>query len=324
MRSLWGVPEFLLASLLIPLGSGLYTYSVVAPILAAVESPPAAQHAPVDEDSESKHHRPVDEKRSILRGAASKSLPADLTSAKCLEQHIAHWHRYRGLSIAIAARLAKSALVYLAPLAPLQDDTIFQWFLYNAVIETSLSILQVALVHIIISQPSRRRFYEHIPPLSSWATIAPVAILCGILTSANFYLPIFLVRVFGKVDGPSPTTNEMGLYTIGTVMLASGTLYFLGLAPARAIFIRQAASIMPKDAQLIVPFDRTFGGRVVLHGRLSMMDAWGSFAFDDRVRYFVIVGKAFGLMMAGWVLLFLLSMSWARSVGPLLDINLLA
>ncbi|PYI06143.1 hypothetical protein BO78DRAFT_445888 [Aspergillus sclerotiicarbonarius CBS 121057] len=309
-----------------PILKGLYTYSVVAPILAAVETSPAAQPAALDEDSESKHPQLVDEKRSTFsRGTASKPfLPTDLTSEKCLEQHLAHWHRYRGLSMAITARVVKTGLVYLAPLAPCQDDTVFQWFLYNAAIETSLSILQVALVHVVISQPSRRRFYQHIPTLSSWVTIAPTAVLCGILASANFYLPVFLVRVFGKADGSSPITNEMGLYTMGTVLFASATLFFLGLAPARAIFIRQAASILPKDTQLIVPFDRTFGGRVVPRGRLSMMDAWGSFAFGDRVRYFVIVGKAFGLMMAGWVLLFLLSMSWARSVGPLVDINYLA
>ncbi|PWY96401.1 hypothetical protein BO94DRAFT_529783 [Aspergillus sclerotioniger CBS 115572] len=113
--------------------------------------------------------------------------------------------------MAIAARLAKTALIYLAPLAPLQDDTIFQWFLYNAAIESSLSILQVALVHIIISQPSRRRFYQHIPTLSSWLGNCPNGCFCGILASANFYFPIFLVRVFGKADGSNPISNEMGL-----------------------------------------------------------------------------------------------------------------
>jgi hypothetical protein len=219
--------------------------------------------------------------------------------------------------MALAYRLAKVVLIYLTPLSPLRDNNIFQWFLYNAAIETSLSILQVALVHIIISRPSHLRFYQYIPSLGSWVTIAPIAILSSTLASANFYFPIFLIRQFGKAGGAGSITTPES-YTIGITLLATALLFFLGVAPTRAIFIRQAASLMPEHIELAVPFDHTFGGKVVPvalggSGRLNILDAWVCFTFAGRVRYFGILGKAFVLMMTGWFLLFLTSWPGARS-----------
>lgn len=231
--------------------------------------------------------------------------------------------------MALAYRLAKAVLIYLTPLSPLRDNNIFQWFLYNAAIETSLSILQVALVHIIISRPSHQRFYQYIPGLSSWVTIAPIATLSSTLASANFYFPIFLIRQFGKAGGAGSITSTTESYTIGITLLATALLFFLGVAPTRAIFIRQAASLLPEHIELAVPFDHTFGGKVVPvalggSGRLNISDAWVSFTFAGRVRYFRILGKAFVLMMTGWFLLFFITMPLGYSVVSELDINFLA
>ncbi|GFF96994.1 hypothetical protein IFM47457_11169 [Aspergillus lentulus] len=308
----------------------LYTYSAVVPVLAAVETSPTALHGSSDENSETNNDKPADEKRSTLRGAASKPSPTGLiTVGKCLEQHLGHWYRYRGLSMALAYRLAKAVLIYLTPLSPLRDNNIFQWFLYNAAIETSLSILQVALVHNIISRPSHQRFYQYIPGLSSWVTIAPIATLSSTLASANFYFPIFLIRQFGKAGGAGSITSTTESYTIGITLLATALLFFLGVAPTRAIFIRQAASLLPEHIELAVPFDHTFGGKVVPvalggSGRLNISDAWVSFTFAGRVRYFGILGKAFVLMMTGWFLLFFITMPLGYSVLSALDINFLA
>ncbi|RYF45631.1 MAG: hypothetical protein EOO38_15665 [Cytophagaceae bacterium] len=59
--------------------------------------------------------------------------------------------------------------------------------------------------------------------------------------------------------------------------------------PAIVTLVRIEASILPEDQDTIVPFDRSFGGKVVsqMHGgsgKVSFLDAWRSFNWEARRR----------------------------------------
>jgi hypothetical protein len=274
--------------------------------LAAVEAPNADMYNSLNADSD--YDKPADGMEAALGDAASKPITTDLqTAEKHLRQRAGYWYRYRGLSMALTHRLAK---VFLFRFAPLQDTSLFGWFVYNAVIETILSNLHVALVHIIISRPSPKRFYQRIPGLNSWIKIAPIAALSSVATSADFYLPLGLSRFFGKLDGSHPIPLARGLCEITIILISTALVYFAAVAPARAIFIRVAASMLPEQDKPIVAFDRTFGGKVVLvalggSGKVSIPDAWSSFHWNARVRYLKVLAMVFVLEVVCWFLLIL-------------------
>ncbi|KAF4972357.1 hypothetical protein F66182_17752, partial [Fusarium sp. NRRL 66182] len=85
-------------------------------------------------------------------------------------------------------------------------------------------------------------------------------------------------------------------------------LYVLIQMPAEVTFIRVAASMLPEDDETIVPFDRSFGGKVTPEivggqGKIGIVDAWKSFSWGSRMRFLTVVGKVF-LVQAGLGLLF--------------------
>ena len=65
------------------------------------------------------------------------------------------------------------------------------------------------------------------------------------------------------------------------------------LFPTNVILVRVAASVLPEEEATILPFDRTFGGRVAPGERLKMLDAWKSFTWEAIKRVIKIYVKAF-------------------------------
>jgi hypothetical protein len=77
--------------------------------------------------------------------------------------------------------------------------------------------------------------------------------------------------------------------------------------PAKIILVRVQASLLPDTEETIVPFDRSFNGKLgpgTARGDrgLSMLDAWKSFDFSARRR----LVKAYAKMYATQMILLLL------------------
>jgi hypothetical protein len=86
------------------------------------------------------------------------------------------------------------------------------------------------------------------------------------------------------------------------VVFAITCTLFLCL-PAMVTLIRIEASILPEDQDTIVPFDRTFGGKVVSQmmggsGVVGFLDAWRSFNWEARRRLIKLFAKVFFIMSA--------------------------
>ena len=68
------------------------------------------------------------------------------------------------------------------------------------------------------------------------------------------------------------------------------------IIPANVALKRVQASMLPEEDESIVPFDRTFGGKVIPEvvggsGKIGMLTAWKTFDWNARVRLLKIYAK---------------------------------
>ncbi|GLI76084.1 hypothetical protein PoHVEF18_004353 [Penicillium ochrochloron] len=87
------------------------------------------------------------------------------------------------------------------------------------------------------------------------------------------------------------------------ICILPGIFFLLVSLPARAIYIRVAASMLPEEDDPIVPFDRLFGGKTNLNmagggDKLGLKDAWVTFERSARSRYFRTILKALAIEVA--------------------------
>jgi hypothetical protein len=79
--------------------------------------------------------------------------------------------------------------------------------------------------------------------------------------------------------------------------------------PANIALTRVQASLIPEAEETIVPFDRTFNGKVVPEivggtGVVGMLDAWKTFDWAARIRLVKAYVKVFAMQMALTLTLF--------------------
>ena len=87
------------------------------------------------------------------------------------------------------------------------------------------------------------------------------------------------------------------------VLFVSFGLIILVVLPAQVTLVRVQASVLPEEDEAIVPFDRSFGGKVVPEseggkGVVGMLDAWRSFEWSSRLRLVGLYVKIIAIEMA--------------------------
>ncbi|KAI9373441.1 hypothetical protein BJX61DRAFT_552205 [Aspergillus egyptiacus] len=259
-----------------------YTYGLLVPTLAAVEDSNPEFYIRVENDPNSK---PAGNSTDVEMEVATAP-PAPITSK--LRTTIRHLRSrggrcspFRGFSM-FFANLAAGR--FLTSLLSMPTSSIFVQLVMAMVSHILLANLHVAWIHIVISEPSRKRFYQRIPSFRSLKKIVPAASLQILVELGAFYIDA--LKHYGKT---------FGIMSIG--LLLAG----LACVPANVIFVRVAASMLPDEDEAIVPFDRSFGGRVdpevVGGGVLSIADAWKTFDRDGWKRYIMAHVKAMGIQV---------------------------
>ena len=86
---------------------------------------------------------------------------------------------------------------------------------------------------------------------------------------------------------------------IGSAVVFAAAGLFV-ILPAHTQLVRVEASMLSEDEDTIVPFDRTFGGKVVPKvlggsGAIGFMDAWRSFNREARIRVVKLYLKIFAI-----------------------------
>ncbi|KAI0393476.1 ubiquitin carrier protein [Xylariaceae sp. FL0594] len=303
------VPGVLLLNLIIFLPFTLivsYTFQHVYPTIAIVEDPLPPAYAPValDEGDESASAKPSVVTAS-LRGTHRAVYAAG------------GWRSlFRGFAVFLFLNFAKGIIT-----------AIFTGIGVPAML--AVVIVPFVLVqpyatwtHTIISAtPSSKSFWKRFPPFKKAfrATALPV-FLYVLAKEASVALPLVLSGVLGmKIWNPSepnvlPQVEKDDAWKGLLVLLSALALHVFLVIPAQVVLTRVQASFLPEEEDTIVPFDRTFGGKVepaVVGGKgyVNMADAWKSFSGASWVRLIKLYLKIFLVSVA-------LSVVWAAVIIP--------
>jgi len=176
--------------------------------------------------------------------------------------------------------------------------------------------LMTAWTHIVISEPSNKRFYQRIPSLKTWKKVAgPTAVLAFTKELAVF-LPAYLGMAYGLNNIDSEEVAKLSKCAQSAMVIKALSLMALSVMlaialviPAKVTLTRVQASLLADNEESIVPFDRSFGGKFVSEseggkGVIGMLDAWKTFDMAARWRLIKAYVKVFGIQLA-LVLVFL-------------------
>ncbi|CAL5874261.1 uncharacterized protein PFLUO_LOCUS8549 [Penicillium psychrofluorescens] len=279
-----------------------YTLGNVVATLAAVEDTNPDIYVRID-NNEDDPNKPINPNEPEMAGSTPlQPITNKLrTTVRHLRARAGFWSPFRGLSLFLVYSLARG---FISGLLPTRGSFLGQ-FLVQSCLSMLLATWQMAWVHIVISERSPKPFYQRIPSYRTWPKIAPAVALQDILTAAGFFLPLAALEAVGLIDFETPQNEVTMKFVCSTmaVYFIPALFAFLISIPARGIFIRVAASMLPEEDESIVPFDRSFGGKVNPaitggSGCLSVTDAWATFDWPARVRFAKVIGKTILIEMA--------------------------
>ncbi|KAJ5379701.1 uncharacterized protein N7496_002129 [Penicillium cataractarum] len=280
-----------------------YTYGGVVATLAAVEDSNPDVYVRIDNPPEdpTKPFDPNEPEHAALSPPPQPVTSKLRTAVKHLRARAGFWSRFRGLSMYLSYGLARGII---SGFMPLPAGSFIGQFFVQSIVSVLLATWQMAWVHIVISEPSPKRFYQRIPSFRTWIKIAPAAALEDILTAAAFFFPMAIASFAGWVE--SNDGNESSMVVMCRYLMVMGfpaLLAFVVSVPARVIFVRVAASMLPEEDETIVPFDRSFGGKVQPQivggsGHIGLLDAWTTFDWAARVRFAKVLGKTIAIEFA--------------------------
>jgi hypothetical protein len=273
-----------------------------------VESPTAAVFEPIanedpDAPLDNKPTGPVETELYVVKQAL---ITAKLrTAVRYLRERAGFWSRFRGISLWIIyhflfARLSQFFSIWLIPMGV--DGVL------AAVI---LAGLRMGWTHIVISEPSKKYWFQRLPRWGSWKKIVLPTFVLAVCEQISLGLPIALWFVFGlgRFNDPQKIA-DLNDAERNCLLLKGLAVVFLGLFSAVAIVVpatvtltRVQASLLPDEVETIIPFDRSFGGKVVPaivggSGVISMLEAWKTFDWNARVRILKLYGKVIAMQTA--------------------------
>lgn len=286
----------------------------VVTTLAMVESPVAAiTVSPSTYETGDK-----DEKEGLLETGPTITLvnQKPITSSirgtiKHIVAHGGRLARFRGLKAHILYTLcfAMVAQFFSAALPAFPGQAI----LVAALSGAAVSPIHASWTHKVVSMPTTKSFYQRIPSKQHWKTLA----LPAAIETAMPYVSLYMTAGFAmllrlhKLDQENVREYQCAQWTslivrVLAVFVFAGVCTLFLCLPAIVTLIRIEASVLPEDQDTIVPFDRSFGGKVVERimggtGVVGFVDAWRSFNWEARRRliklsikvFFIISGIAF-------------------------------
>lgn len=212
--------------------------------------------------------------------------------------------RFRGFHVALIYHIALSVgtnfmtSLFGSPFGSLTRPLAF------IVVSIVLARVHMTWTHIVISNPSEKRWYRRIPSGKAVRNIIiPTAI--SAIAQLALCLPVFMLSMSSDMwQRPSDYgfekdhAQKFALFQVATAGIAFIVIIVLVIIPADVTLKRVQASMLPEEDEAIVPFDRTFGGKVVPQilggsGAVSMFEAWKTFDRSARVRLLKLYAKIF-------------------------------
>lgn len=236
------------------------------------------------------------------------------TTIQHLRARAGYFSRFRGLQVAVLYHFfhasITSSIIQLLPGGGLTLSCL------SAILATVLlACVPLTWTHVVISEPSSKRWFRRIPSFKSWKHIVPVTAVWATAEQLTIALPTVLFNIFGlhrwgQNPGAIGDLDEAGrrkvvMQYLTVVAVAVGTAVLI-LIPATVTLTRVEASLLPEEDEGIVPFDRTFGGKAIPlasgGSKIGAVEAWRSFEWAARIRLVKVYGKVFAMQIALTVL----------------------
>lgn len=276
------------------------------------ENPPAYEPVSLNDDSASVADEPV-RGSSKPTGGQARTVTSSLRAVnRLLLANGGLRANFRGFFCALAQAFMTSILMgfFTAAFGGL--------FTPVATLLAALALVQfsTAWVHIVISEPSRRHFWRRLPPFKRTfdATWKPVT-LYWFASEVARWIPLLLVALMGLELPDLKLGDRTDVPKLGGAFFGKGAVVALVylvcsiflIIPANIILVRVQASLLPVDEDAIIPFDRSFEGKVepaVVGGRgyVTMADAWATFSRAAWRRLLTLYVKIFLVCIAGFLL----------------------
>lgn len=218
--------------------------------------------------------------------------------------------RFRGISVFVVTQFAINAITQTLASLPF-----FPRFAAHPVATVACAQMGLAWTLIVISEPSPKSWFRRIPAKSTWKKVAiPTAVL-ALTEQLSIILPFYLAVGLGLTEHDPREFANLGSRKTGMMFASSIAVLGLGLliafflvVPANVTLTRVQASLLSDAEESIVPFDRSFNGKVVPEivggtGVVGMLDAWRTFDWSARVRLVKAYVKVFFMQIALSVLL---------------------
>jgi hypothetical protein len=239
----------------------LYTLSHVYPTLAAVEDPlPAYEALPMNDDG-----TPKTDTDPVRTAQPGKPITASIRATNRLIRSLGGWlSNFRGLGYGFLIGMVTvmtTGILSRLPFVPVR--------IAHLISLLALSPLATTWTHLVITGPSAKSFARRIPSVKKVyvANWFPTFLLWASAHAAVVF-PELLGKAIGlrMPNGPIQVGGEpMNGSDAGKVICVAALSLLLQavlVIPAHAALTRVQASLLPADEDTIVPFDRSFAGRV--------------------------------------------------------------
>lgn len=197
-------------------------------------------------------------------------------------------------------------------------------------------------LHLVITNPKDRSFWRRVPPFGRtfeatwrsvvvhWASVEVTRWLpYWLATSMSFNWPRFNLLMPDNIYAFNidMATGDIALYfKCALVILVAVTGSICLVVPSQVVLLRIQASLLPIEDDTIIPFDRSFDGRVVPcamggRGYATMSDAFLTFTWASWKNLLILCIKIIllSLSLVGFVSFFLIA-QWSiivkRTVEP--------
>lgn len=216
--------------------------------------------------------------------------------------------RFRGLGVFIVNALAVQWITGILSVLPIIG--FLPRGFSNIVAMVLCAQLSLTWTHIVISQASPKTWFRRLAPVSMWKKVAIPTAIFALAEQVAVYIPIYMSVLAGLVDkdpkeiaNMSPNQKTAMTFKAFGILIFGLLITFLIVIPANVTLTRVQASLLVDTEETIVPFDRSFGGKVIPEivggsGMIGMLDAWNSFDWASRIRLVKTYLKVVGMQMA--------------------------
>ncbi|KAF3005478.1 hypothetical protein E8E14_008697 [Neopestalotiopsis sp. 37M] len=286
-----------------------YTFQNVFPVIAMIEDPSPPAYEPVslnaDTDSLAEDNAPIADE-AARGGQDTRAISSSFRSLHRTMTGISGWKSYfRGLACWAALTVSTMFVYGIVSALPFVPAIVAAMISAVALVQ-----LYCAWLHIVISNPSEKRFYQRLPPFKkAFQACALPTVIYFLALEIHSWVPKFLIGVLGmttydpsnptQVPQPSAGDSWKGLL----IFLVTIALTVFVTIPAHVVLTRTQASLLPEEDETIVPFDRSFQGKLepaIIGGAgyVTIKDAWQTFSRASWIRLVKLYVKIFVATMA--------------------------